>query len=55
MNLLKRPSERDDYQVIDKTAWSRIKAEEIKRGAELGKIKEKIIERDEMFSVATSA
>ena len=55
MGLLTKPSDRNDYQVINKTSWSRVKAEEIERGAKLGKIKEKIIERDEMFSVATSA
>ena len=38
--------------MIDKTSWQRIKDEEISRGQALGKIKEKIVERSEMFSVA---
>ena len=41
-----------DYQIIDKVSWQRIKDEEKLRGEGLGKIKEKIIQRDEMFSVA---
>lgn len=34
--------------------WHKIKREEKTRGDQLGKIKEKIIERSEMFKVAQS-
>lgn len=43
MSLLRKPSERDDYRVINKEAWAKIKSTEIERGAKVGKIKEKIV------------
>ena len=39
--------------MIDKAAWQRVRETEISRGAEVGKIKEKIVDRQEMFSVAS--
>ena len=51
--IFKKPSERD-FAVIDKANWAKIKEEEISRGKTLGKIKEKIVDRAEMFSVAQS-
>ena len=50
LSLFQKPSQ--EFQVIDKTAWSKIKAEEINRGTKMGKIKEKIIDRSEIFSIA---
>ena len=42
----------EDFQIIDKEHWKTIKEVEIGRGKSLGKVKEKIIERSEMFNVA---
>ena len=50
--LFKKPSE-NDFRVVEKDNWQKIKDEEISRGEKLGKIKEKIINRTEMFSVAS--
>ena len=40
-----------NFSVIDKENWHTIKEVEIGRGKTLGKVKEKIIERSEMFTV----
>ena len=47
-----KPPQESDFTVIDKANWEKIKQTEIKRGKDLGKIKEKIVERSEMFGVA---
>ena len=50
---LRKPNEdNNSFQVIDKDGWQKVKDEEISRGKGLGKIKEKIVDRAEMFSVA---
>ena len=41
-----------DFAVIDKDHWQKIKDAEIGRGKDLGKVKEKIVSRSEMFTVA---
>ena len=43
-----------EEQVVDLTGWRRILAEEIKRGIELEKIKEKVLDKGEMLGVAGS-
>lgn len=44
-----------NFQVINKAQWQKIKDCEISRGQKLGKVKEKIVERAEMFNVATES
>ena len=41
-------------KLVTTDGWSKIKSEEIRRGQELNKIKEKVLEKDEMISIAHS-
>ena len=44
-----------EEHVVDLDGWNSIKAEEISRGKQLDKIKEKIRDKDEMLSVSKKA
>ena len=41
-------------KLVTCAGWNKVKAEEIRRGKELNKIKEKVLDKDEMITIAQS-